>query len=444
MSKNGANSGIEGGSQMTRHEEFLELCALSTSGALTSEERSRLKDHVELCSACAGALSDYQKIAGLGMLTLAPDFAAGVYVSRGQLPTESVKRALFERISLEPKSTGDVHPTSDWTRTISELCRRVWFEEWRVYVHSVAALLLVAALVASAYLLGRQGASTHSNSAEHFTARDDNTLRQSVSTLMQERQALEAQLRERDQAIGRLTRKINQQTLDIAKVQEHDKSLQDAVASAAEEKTQITKDRDDASQQRRLAQASLTRMQEELDHIRQERANDLLRAADVEVRTGELSRQLKDHEHTIEEQQQLLASDRDIRELMGARDLYIAEVYDVARTGQTQKPFGRVFFTKNKSLIFYAYDLDQQPGVSNASAFQAWGRRGPSLKQAVSLGIFYMDNAANKRWVLKVDDPKTLQQIEEVFVTVEPNGGSRKPSNNKLLFAYLQLQPNHP
>ena len=34
--------------------------------------------------------------------------------------------------------------------------------------------------------------------------------------------------------------------------------------------------------------------------------------------------------------------------------------------------FGRVFNTKGKSLILYAYDLDQQAGAKNA-AFQALG-----------------------------------------------------------------------
>jgi hypothetical protein len=61
---------------------------------------------------------------------------------------------------------------------------------------------------------------------------------------------------------------------------------------------------------------------------------------------------------------------------MGARDLYVAEVYDVARTGETQKPYGRVLYTKGKSLIFYAYDLDQETEVKNATTFQVWGRRG--------------------------------------------------------------------
>jgi hypothetical protein len=76
---------------------------------------------------------------------------------------------------------------------------------------------------------------------------------------------------------------------------------------------------------------------------------------------------------TIDEQQELLAHDRDIRELIGARDLYIAEVYDVDGNGKIRKPFGRVFYTRGKSLVFYAYDLDQT-SVKNASTIQAWER----------------------------------------------------------------------
>jgi hypothetical protein len=129
---------------------------------------------------------------------------------------------------------------------------------------------------------------------------------------------------------------------------------------------------------------------------------------------------------------------------MGARDLYIAEVYDVARTGETQKPYGRVFYTRGKSLIFYAYDLDQQTEAKKVNTFQAWGRRGPDRQQALNLGIFYQDDGARKRWILKCDDPKTLAQIDGVFVTVEPNGGSHRPSGKSLLFAYLKIDPNHP
>jgi hypothetical protein len=60
------------------------------------------------------------------------------------------------------------------------------------------------------------------------------------------------------------------------------------------------------------------------------------------------------------------------------------------------------------------------------------------------LGIFYEDNIRKKRWVLKASDPKTLEDIDAVFVTVEPTGGSRHPSGKQLLFAYLRVNPNHP
>jgi len=49
--------------------------------------------------------------------------------------------------------------------------------------------------------------------------------------------------------------------------------------------------------------------------------------------------------------QELLEYDRDIRELMGARELYMADVHDVSGKG-TAKTYGRVFFTKESRLIF--------------------------------------------------------------------------------------------
>jgi hypothetical protein len=153
---------------------------------------------------------------------------------------------------------------------------------------------------------------------------------------------------------------------------------------------------------------------------------------------------LRGKEETIARQTEYLDHDRDIRELMGARDLYIAEVYDVERNGDTNKPYGRVFYTRGKSLVFYAYDLDQQAALKEAGTFQAWGRRGPDNQKALSLGVLYEDSVAKKRWVVRSNDPKTLKEIDAVFVTVEPNGGSQHPSSEPLLFAYLRVHPNHP
>ena len=149
-----------------------------------------------------------------------------------------------------------------------------------------------------------------------------------------------------------------------------------------------------------------------------------------------VNRHLNRKEEQVADQQELLDHDRDIRDLMGARELYMADVHDVDKTG-TSKTYGRIFFTKGRSLIFYAFDLQEKAGLQNASTYQVWGRMGPDKRNARSLGIFYEDNASKKRWVMKATDSKSLQDIDAVFVTVEPNGGSPHPSSKPLLFAYL-------
>jgi len=170
----------------------------------------------------------------------------------------------------------------------------------------------------------------------------------------------------------------------------------------------------------------------------------------LEAKVDELTQRVRDREQALDQdqaeiakQRELLEKDRDIRELMGARDLYIAEVHDVGGNGQADKTYGRIFYTKGKSLIFYAYDLDQEADLKNPNTFQAWGQRGADKQQALSLGGFYEPNTSKKRWILKFDDPKALATVDAVLVTAEPNRGSRHPSSKELLFAYLRVSPNH-
>jgi hypothetical protein len=141
--------------------------------------------------------------------------------------------------------------------------------------------------------------------------------------------------------------------------------------------------------------------------------------------------------------EKLLAADRDIRDLMGARNLLITDVYDVDLRGRTKKPFGRVFYTENKSLIFYAFDLNKQKNASDRT-FQVWGYQEAGRRSAQSLGILFQDDQKQNRWVLKFNDPAVLRAIDAVFVTAEPPGGSEKPTGEKLLYAYLNAKANHP
>jgi hypothetical protein len=255
---------------------------------------------------------------------------------------------------------------------------------------------------------------------------------------------LRAQMVLRDHVIADLRQQLEQQSAEMTRMKSAESQLETDLQGRQAGRQTLLQERSEVSQKLEAAQSKSQALQDKLDSFERQSSDDKQRATALEGKVTDLNRLLRDRETTIDQQQELLAHDRDIRDLMGARDLYVAEVYDVERTGETRKPYGRVFYTKGKSLIFYAYDLDQQPGVKNASTFQAWGRRGPDRQQALNLGVFYVDNASKKRWVLRFDDPKTLAQIDAVFVTVEPNGGSHKPSNRPLLFAYLHIDPNHP
>ena len=128
---------------------------------------------------------------------------------------------------------------------------------------------------------------------------------------------------------------------------------------------------------------------------------------------------------------------------MGARNLHILDVSDVDGNGRASKSFGRVFLVEEKSLIFYAFDLGDRGNPAKVS-FQAWARMEGRQNIAKNLGVFYVDDRAQKRWVLKVNDPEKLKSINSVFVTIEPLGGADRPTGKKLLYAYLATQANHP
>jgi hypothetical protein len=242
--------------------------------------------------------------------------------------------------------------------------------------------------------------------------------------------ALRSQARQNQQELTRLNEKLGQVEEELA---ERNANLDRSV-----------EDRSELSRQLAQAQANAQSLEARLSVIGNQSSQDTLQSLALKTQVNDLKAEIENKDKAIAGERELLDRDRDVRNLIGARNLYIAEIYDVAQTGDTQKPFGRVFYTKDKSLIFYGYDLDQQPGVKKAGAFQAWGGRGADRQHAISLGLLYKDDSNQKRWVLKFNDAKTISQIDAVFVTVEPEGGSAKPSGKPLLFTYLRLDPNHP
>jgi hypothetical protein len=438
-------------SDMGPHEEFLELCAVSTSGDLTEEEQKKLKEHLSECGECRQALREFEAAVDIGVPLLASKLSSvtseetTLPLSRSEVALGAVSRSLED--SATPKdevrvSAGDEERGFAFGQRHRYRPSQVnWNYIWMPFA---ACVLLTIALGVYAYRIGKgRIAEVAHESSGRSDARIE-ALEQRISDAGHDREVLKSQLAERDHVIAELRRQTEQESRSLIEMKSTQANLEHSLQSGALEKQQVVDERAILSQKFETAQASLQKMQSELESMNQQRVLEAGRDASLQNQIKDLSTQLRTQEQTVAKQDELLAHDRDIRDLMGARKLYVVDVYDVARDGTTQKSYGRVFYTKGKSLIFYAYDLDQEPGVRNASTFQAWGRRGPDKQQTLNLGIFYEDNASKKRWVLKFDDPKALDEIDAVFVTIEPKGGSQKPSGKPLLSAYLQVAPNHP
>jgi hypothetical protein len=189
---------------------------------------------------------------------------------------------------------------------------------------------------------------------------------------------------------------------------------------------------------------AVKRVSDELQRLNQNHSEDAATIDTQDMEIKQLSAKLTAQTEVLERERTLLAAGRDIHDLMGARNLHIVDVLDVDSKGKNQRAFGRVFYTEGKSLIFYAFDLGNRATAKRDASFQVWGTSGPAQGPAKSLGVFYVDDQKQNRWVLEFDDPDVLAQIDSVFVTAEPAGGSTKPTGQKLLYAYLKADLNHP
>jgi len=424
---------------MAPHEEFLELCAVSISGELTEGERKRLDEHLKDCGACRAALAQFKASVRATVPAAAEQFDR--VDSDPSFSIEKAEAAFFSRFNREggfdgPQELGSTREAKSPANGSANNHMGVgWGQLWMPFV---AILMLCVALGVASYRMGVKKGTESAGTVPPVNTGQAG-LEARLSGAGHERQELLAQLAARDQTIAELRKQIQEQ----AGIKEQQKAPSSANPSNPGV-AGIEADR-------------VAALQKQLEAEQQARSQLAARANDLEVKVAELSKQLQDsgaiiaqqrrdlegRAAALTQQQELLDHDRDIRDLMGARKLYVVDVYDVGGSG-TNKPYGRVFYTQGKSLIFYAYDLDQTAGIKRASTFQAWGRRGQNKDRALNLGVLYEDSSANKRWVVKFDDPKSLSQIDAVFVTVEPDGHSDTPRGKQVLFAYLKVDPNHP
>jgi hypothetical protein len=425
----------------------LELCAVSTSGQLSEAEHKRLREHLANCPSCREALQQFEAVVDQAIPAIGGNeppecIEYGLSWSQEQAEKDFWDRLAREENGQAGKGENPNTISAGPPRGLPFASDSTWRDVW---VLCAAGIMLFVTLSFYTYRVGvsRGTDAAKSGSPQPSMQGQPSLVEAQLIDATHDRQIARAQVEQGEQTIADLRRQLAQQSVEINQIKAAQTRVENELRAGDATRQDLIQQRTGLTQKLAASQTTSQALQEKLDSLAQQSSQDPARAQASEAKVTELTQLLQDREVALDQKDELLAHDRDIRELMGARDLYVAEVYNVVRNG-TQKPYGRVFYTKGKSLIFYAYDLDQQNGVKNATTFQAWGRRGPDRQQALNLGVFYEDSVSKKRWIVKCDDPKTLAQIDGVFVTIEPNGGSSKPSGKSLLFAYLRVDPNHP
>ena len=442
------------------HEHFEELCALAALGQISREEFDELRSHLRSCASCRVRQADFTEILHEHLPLLDRQNGSFADSPRISFHDSSFKRRFLQRARREgiQFAGAELHntlPSPIW----------IWIKESFRPLHRTLAFFVM--LIVSGLVIGMMRdrlQQSHSRKAEAIGEvtrlnKEIARLERRIAELSELKLSLKAQSPQsegskpasapsQDNLTEKLLMALSTARQSYAMAVARSKSLDEQFQKASSELVSLRSElltlrsRTRVSNKPSETEHALRQTEEELEKLRRVRSQDASTLAAQQVQIRELTEQLIAQADSLERERELLASGRDIRDLMGARNLHIIDVADVDSRG-TRRPFGRVFYTEGKSLIFYAYDLEKKKPLEKYS-FQAWGQRESKAGSVQSLGVFFADDQTQNRWVLKYDDPNVLAEIDAVFVTIEPKGGSMKPRGQQLMYAYLKANPNHP
>jgi hypothetical protein len=422
------------------HERYEEMCAVAAIGELPDWEFDELQNHISACRQCRELYREFCRISAHDLGTFAAPRQCESSKFAGTRPINDLLAKCIARAEIERLGRSSVPASSSLTSQKKDFFTSLLLFS-RPRQRKLAYIVAGATLIVASGLVGfetgqrqlrptigalRESLSQIASETANASSGRPTASQTGVMPAVDQAEKLALRLKARSEQYGLLAKEKKQ--------------LQDQLASASA--------RIDAFNAQALSYQ--TRWQQE--HTA--RTDLQTQLSDTQEQLGKEEQALLDLDGKLRRKEQELTGlaskelpnveNGEAKSLFGARDLHIVDVYDVDGHGNTQRSFGRVYYVEKKLLLFYAFDLEDKKHNRATAGFQAWGYKEANADKPENLGLFYVDDASLNRWVLKVNNPKVLEHVEVVFVTLEPPQGSSTPKGRRLLYANLGGAPNHP
>ncbi len=189
------------------HSEFLELCAVSTSGQLTDEEQKKLQEHLLVCESCRETLKQYETVVDQAIPAIAageqPEQLAHVEPD-SSWSEEKAEKDFFKRLEDEQRanpnhSNGatDISPGPHRLPPFSS--ESTWRHVWMLYA---VGILLFVTLSFYVYRIGIHRGVESAKLAPPSISPNQPSLEAQLSDAGHERQLASVQIEQRDKTIA--------------------------------------------------------------------------------------------------------------------------------------------------------------------------------------------------------------------------------------------------
>jgi hypothetical protein len=423
---------------LARHAYFQELCALAPLGELSPSQLRELDEHIAQCDECRQATIDYSRFFQQVVPAVTRPDEEFIESRRSDIRAAVMRDVALINVERERQPVMTEKDGFSFPSLLSSFPRNR--NSFAVCGGLGAVTIAAAAFWVGAHFYGRVQPQKLLDArrvpvASPAVAGPASTVKPPVLASTTQSNI------ENPQLVAALDAERQHSTELAKKLSVEDGKLAEAIAAQDALRAQI----DQQTQALAATKTDLDAKTTALAQARSTSSSDSATIAALEIQVHDLTAKENTQSASLDRERDLLSHGREIRDIIGARNLHIVDVYDTDTGGATRKPFARAFYTEGKSLVYYAYDLPQRRTDEGKFSYVAWGESNGNKAAIKKIGILFHDDQTQRRWSLNFTDPQVLREIDSVFITLERNDDNlAQPKGKRMLTAYLGTAPNHP